>query len=490
MVLCMTSGVVDRVGRVTALHASFALSGPRDADVLQAGLKDVAAVRSWAAAMEAAIAIELSAVSSFPEAAIAEASRTSVSAASKTRERADALAAAPAFADALATGSIAAGHADELARALSKLDDEAQRADLFARSERLLGQAEVSTIDTFRRTLSREVNDIQQSDGMERLERQRRATTMSSWTDNDGMWNLRAKFDPLSAVTLNRRIENMVDTLFSEQTPESCPKDPVEKQKHLKALALARLIAEDTRVGRGSSSAGRAGPMEPRERNENDRNENDRDGDDRDGDDRDGDDRDGDDGGAAASDAGAAASDADVAVVAEPIALAAVGRGRSEILAVIDADQPGGSGGPDIDWGLPVEIPQRILSELIGRGDADVVGVVVRNGVVLHAPGELNLGRGARHANRAQRRALRALYATCAVPRCRTHFTRCKVHHIVWWSNGGRTDFDNLLPVCVHHHHKIHDSGWDVALGRNRQLTITLPDGSVMSTGPPNRRAG
>ncbi|MGB3735924.1 MAG: HNH endonuclease signature motif containing protein [Ilumatobacter sp.] len=459
----MTSGVVDRVGRVTALHASFALSGPRDADVLQAGLKDVAAVRSWAAAMEAAIAIELSAVSSFPEAAIAEASRTSVSAASKTRERADALAAAPAFADALATGSIAAGHADELARALSKLDDEAQRADLFARSERLLGQAEVSTIDTFRRTLSREVNDIQQSDGMERLERQRRATTMSSWTDNDGMWNLRAKFDPLSAVTLSRRIENMVDTLFSEQTPESCPKDPVEKQKHLKALALARLIAEDTRVGRGSSSAGRAGPMEPRERNEND--------------------RDGDDGGAAASAAGAA-------VVAEPIALAAVGRGRSEILAVIDADQPGGSGGPDIDWGLPVEIPQRILSELIGRGDADVVGVVVRNGVVLHAPGELNLGRGARHANRAQRRALRALYATCAVPRCRTHFTRCKIHHIVWWSNGGRTDFDNLLPVCVHHHHKIHDSGWEVALGRNRQLTITLPDGSVMSTGPPNRRAG
>ena len=57
----------------------------------------------------------------------------------------------------------------------------------------------------------------------------------------------------------------------------------------------------------------------------------------------------------------------------------------------------------------PGRRPQRVLAEL--AGDADVTAVVVRNGVVLHAPGELNLGRMTRLANRAQRRALRGLYS-------------------------------------------------------------------------------
>jgi hypothetical protein len=115
--------------------------------------------------------------------------------------------------------------------------------------------------------------------------------------------------------------------------------------------------------------------------------------------------------------------------------------------------------------------------------------VVVRNGVVLHAPGNLNLGRSTRLANRAQRRALRGLYATCAIPGCTTHYDRCKLHHVIWWRHGGRTDLDNLLPVCSRHHHKIHDSGWVVELGPNRQLTIRYPDGTVQSTGPPTIRA-
>jgi hypothetical protein len=41
--------------------------------------------------------------------------------------------------------------------------------------------------------------------------------------------------------------------------------------------------------------------------------------------------------------------------------------------------------------------------------------------------------------------------------------------------------------VCVHHHHKIHDAGWNVTLGNQRQLTVTLPDRTVMTNGPPNR---
>ena len=63
-------------------------------------------------------------------------------------------------------------------------------------------------------------------------------------------------------------------------------------------------------------------------------------------------------------------------------------------------------------------------------GDADLSTVVVRNGVVLYAPGELNLGRTTRLANRAQRRALRALYSSCAIPGCTGAYDRCKLHHV------------------------------------------------------------
>jgi hypothetical protein len=154
---------------------------------------------------------------------------------------------------------------------------------------------------------------------------------------------------------------------------------------------------------------------------------------------------------------------------------------------VVDSSQPDGAGGPAVDWGIPVEVPHTVLADLMDEGH--VHAVVVRNGVVLHAPGRLDLGRDTRLANRAQRRALRALYATCAIPGCSVRYDRCKLHHIVWWRNGGRTDLANLLPVCPRHHTKIHDEGWEVSLDSHRELTIRFPDGTVHNTGPPTRRA-
>ncbi len=171
---------------------------------------------------------------------------------------------------------------------------------------------------------------------------------------------------------------------------------------------------------------------------------------------------------------------------------------RPEVIVVVDTRdvpaEPGGGpadsagpAGPVVDWGLPVEVPSRVLVELFGR--ADVHAVIVRNGVVLCAGGELNLGRSTRLANRAQRRALRGLYASCAVPGCSARFDHTSIHHVVWWRNGGRTDLDNLLPLCWKHHHLVHEGGWLLALRPDRTLTLTLPDGTVMATGPPVRSA-
>jgi hypothetical protein len=162
--------------------------------------------------------------------------------------------------------------------------------------------------------------------------------------------------------------------------------------------------------------------------------------------------------------------------------------GKPEITVVEDFTNCDVEGLPSIDWGAgDIELPREFLETL--RPRAAVYSVKVRNGVVVEAPGELNLGRTTRLANRAQRRALRALYATCAIPGCSTRYSRTKLHHVVWWRHGGVTDLCNLLPVCERHHQKIHIDGWTVDLGDNRELTVALPDGQIMTTGPPSRNA-
>ena len=105
-----------------------------------------------------------------------------------------------------------------------------------------------------------------------------------------------------------------------------------------------------------------------------------------------------------------------------------------------------------------------MLAELVA--DADVHTVIVRHGIVVHAAGRLDLGRSTRIANRAQRRVLRGLYPTCAIPGCAIRYEHCDLHHIVWWRHGGATDLANLLPLCSRHHHDIHDNNWQLSLTR------------------------
>jgi hypothetical protein len=68
-------------------------------------------------------------------------------------------------------------------------------------------------------------------------------------------------------------------------------------------------------------------------------------------------------------------------------------------------------------------------------------------------------------------------------------YSRTKLHHVIFWEHGGRSDIDNFLPVCEQHHQKIHNDGWLLRLSPNRTLTVTLPDRTIMTTGPPKRNA-
>lgn len=123
---------------------------------------------------------------------------------------------------------------------------------------------------------------------------------------------------------------------------------------------------------------------------------------------------------------------------------------------------------------LPIEALQRLLC------NARVTPVVVDGG-----GNPLYAGRTIREANRAQRRALRSMYRSCAADGCDMAFDRCEMHHIEWWEHGGRTDLDNLVPLCPRHHHLVHSMGWRLKLAADRTLTVSDRHGRpVMVTTP------
>ena len=106
--------------------------------------------------------------------------------------------------------------------------------------------------------------------------------------------------------------------------------------------------------------------------------------------------------------------------------------------------------------------------------DADIIPVV------LGGHGEaLDVGRQQRLANRQQRRALRAMYRTCAHPDCHVAFEQCRIHHVAWWDRRGPTDLANLLPLCSLHHHLVHEGGWTLTINPDRIITLRRPDGTL-----------
>jgi hypothetical protein len=471
------AGAIEQVERVTHLQSNANATKLE----LQAGLADVRVLRSFFDSAEANFARRIAAGSSFPEKDVAEAAGGTLNDAGRILERTRTLDAAPEMAAALDAGRISGSHVDVLSRAARHLDDKLSGV-LFDKVADLVDVAAVATVPDFAKRLRHEVSRILADDGVARLERQRRSTALSTWVDDEGMWRMSGKFDPVTGIRLAATLESTVETLFAEAESPMCPTDPIEKQKYLRALALSRLIERAGAVGLGNSAES-APPRTLGLRH----------------------------GAASRPKSGRPEF---VAVI--DVSLDQAARGYCPIIPrrndnLADAAEPNTNGsradgsradGSNADadptptsplcvtWPIPVEVPNDVLAELLGDDlKSEVSAVVIADGLVLHAPGRLDLGRATRLANRAQRRALRGLYSSCAIPGCRSSYDRCQLHHITWWRHGGRTDLANLLPVCSHHHHKIHDDDWAIELGLQRALTLRLPDGQVMTTGPPTRTA-
>ncbi len=366
-------------------------------------------LRSWVESRTLAVTRRLNELAEqtpgiFPEQILADATRVSLTQALQPFKRAEAVELLPEFGAALGSGAVNVDHVDLLARSVAGLDQNA-KARLADRDGFLTEVASRTTSAEFGRTLRDEIRRARQDDGIDRLQRQRRNTRLRTWTDLEtGMWCLRGEFDPESGAILQQRLNAAVEALFHDSTPDTCPTDPLDKQHHLRALALLSLTS-----GKGS------------------------------------------------------------------------GRGGSiDMSVLIDAKTllEGVHEHSVIDCGLGIDLPVETLRRMACYAEITPI-IVGADGVHLH------LGRTTRLASREQRRALRAMYRGCAIPGCCVAWDYVVIHHLKWFRNLGTTDIDNLLPLCTKHHHLAHEGRWQLTLDTKRNLTITKPDGTQMTTGPP-----
>ena len=141
---------------------------------------------------------------------------------------------------------------------------------------------------------------------------------------------------------------------------------------------------------------------------------------------------------------------------------------RAEIVVHVDLEtlksglHAGGTCRTALGADLPVETVRRLACE------AEILPVVLDGRSV-----PIDVGRSKRLATVHQRRALEAIYPTCAISDCEVIFDHCNVHHIEYWENGGATDLKNMVPLCSRHHHAAHEGGWKLQLNpETRELTI------------------
>ena len=71
----------------------------------------------------------------------------------------------------------------------------------------------------------------------------------------------------------------------------------------------------------------------------------------------------------------------------------------------------------------------------------------------------LSIGRRSRTIPPPMRRALRVRDKGCRFPGC-TNTRFVDGHHIKHWADGGETSLDNLVVLCRHHHHLVHEGGF------------------------------
>ncbi len=364
--------------------------------------------------------------------------------------RAEALAEMPAVAGALAEGDITSEHADALVQAAKATSTETVDTDpaLLERAKSLpadLAAREVTDWTTRRQSAE---------DREEKFRRQRAMRSHRMWTDGDGMFNSRARLDPVTGAGVKAAIDDAANRLYqADGGRDGGDKIRTWDQRNADAftaaLGLIPTPGVDGDADTKSSSRRRAGEQELKP-------------------------------GAGAPGRGVARgpASAPLAATTAPVTGPA-GRGkppslRNQILVIAHTDAITATG-TDARCEIPGTgpIPRSELERL--ACDSDLFGILF-NGDGL----PLWHGRRTRTVSPQQWRTLAARDRGCVL--CGATPSYCHAHHIIAWTPPaeGPTDIDNLVLVCNRHHHHIHQ--------HNLTLTRT-PDGSWAAHTPDQQRA-
>ena len=144
-------------------------------------------------------------------------------------ERAAVCAAMPEVHAALADGTLSAGHADAIARASNRLDDD-ERVELAAQAQNLVGQAATTSVDAFARQVRDLARRISRDEGVRHHEKLRSQRTVRRWMDREGMCHTQISLDPEADARLS--------AAFDAAVP---PRRPSPTTPHLRPAPRRRL---------------------------------------------------------------------------------------------------------------------------------------------------------------------------------------------------------------------------------------------------------
>lgn len=96
--------------------------------------------------------------------------------------------------------------------------------------------------------------------------------------------------------------------------------------------------------------------------------------------------------------------------------------------------------------------------------------------VAVHGPGgdTVGIARASQQIPAWLARHIGARDLTCRFPGCERQIRQ--IHHIVHWAKGGDTNADNLCGLCWHHHHLVHEGGWNAEGDPGGELAFVSPD--------------
>ena len=373
-----------------------------DADELAAYLSQIGQVTSWCEslrvrAVRAQRRLAADGRADDPRNTLARSGQSSKDA-KAAAEREAICTALPSFEEALAEGTVAAGHVDAVANATRNLADDV-RSDFMACADDLLADATRQGVDAFTRgcrDLAKSLTAQAATSDADELDRQRAASSVRRWVDErTGMCHTYLELDPVRDRALWAAIDAQRAVLRQRAGNSRTP------WPQLQVDAVVAAVSGGHGVDRSP----------------------------------------------------------EITVLIDHRSLVADARAAG--ICETDTGVP-----------LPVSTVRRLCC------DAEILPVVLGG-----RSEALDVGRSRRTANRAQRRALRAMHRTCVHPSCTATFDACRIHHVVPWERGGPTDLDGLVPLCEHHHHLVHEGGWSLTMTPDRVATWTRPDGVHHHTG-------